>query len=119
MSAFDPLRTLAASVTLSSMRCYYVLVHGRLDWLPGRSACDEFGAEKPLGFYCHRYVLAHNEGGAIDVAFRRVRSNLDSEMGWLRDGLATVELHADEVTTAPMHKLLKPDNRGHTFYTEA
>jgi hypothetical protein len=39
-------------------------------------------------------------------------------MGWLRDGLATVELEAEEIATAPMHKLLKPDNRGHTFYGE-
>jgi len=37
-------------------------------------------------------------------------------MGWLRDGLATVELAADEVVVAPIHKLLKPDNQGHSFY---
>jgi hypothetical protein len=101
------------------MRCYYVLVHGSLDWVPGRSAGDEFGAARPVGFYCHRYVLAHNEATAIDVALRRVRANLDTKMGWMRDGLATVALHAEEVAAAPMHKLLKPDNRGHTFYTEA
>ena len=98
------------------MRCYYVLVHGSLDWKTDRSAVDGFGAAKPAGFYCHRYVLALNEAGAIDVAFRRVRANLDKTMGWLRDGLATVELDAAEIAAAPMHKLLKPDNRGHTFY---
>ena len=101
------------------MRCYYVLVHGSLDWLPGRSANDEFGAAKPVGFYCHRYVLASSEAGAIDVSFRRVRANLDRKMRWLRDGLATVELYAEQVAAAPMFKLLKPDNLGHTFYTEA
>jgi len=100
------------------MRCYYVLVHGSLDWLPEHSARDEFGATKPAGFYCHRYILASNKAGAIDTAFRRVRENIDREMGWLRDGLATVEFEAEEVTAAPMHKLLKPDNRGHTFYTK-
>jgi hypothetical protein len=62
--------------------------------------------------------LAADEARAADIAFRRVRANLDREMGWLRDGLATVELRADDVAVAPMHKLLKPDNRGHTFYCE-
>src|SRR5690242_17445898 len=100
------------------MRCYYVLVHGTLDWLPGRSAKDEFGAAKPAGFFSHRYVLAHNETGAIERAFRRVRANLDKQMGWLRDGLATVDLRAEEVAVAPMRKLLKPENRGHTFHIE-
>jgi len=51
--------------------------------------------------------------------FNRVRANLDAEFRWLRDGLATIELDAEQVAVAPMHKLLKPDNRGHTFYTEA
>jgi hypothetical protein len=101
------------------MRCYYVLVHGSLDWLPASSASDEIGAAKPAGFYCHRYVFAYNEAGAVSTAFRRVRANLDRNMGWFRDGSATVKLHADEVRAAPMHKLLKPDNPGHTIYIEA
>jgi hypothetical protein len=100
------------------MRSYYVLVHGKLQWVTDRSAADEFGATTPVGFYCHRYVLAADEGRAIARAFERVRANLDSKMGWLRDRLATVELEAQEVVPAPMHKLLKPDNRGHTLYTD-
>jgi len=103
---------------VTRMRCYYVLVRGDLDWVPGRSATDEFGAMKPAGFYCHRYVLAANETRAAKAAFERVRANLDRQMGWFRDGLATVALEAEEIATAPMHKLLKPDNRGHTFYGE-
>lgn len=101
------------------MRCYYVLVHGSLDWLPARSASDELGAARPIGFYAHRYVLALNEEAASAVAFRRVLANLDRQMGWLRDGLATVALEAEEVAPAPIGKLLRPNNRGHTFYTEA
>jgi len=58
-------------------------------------------------------VLALNEAAASEKAFRRVRDNLK---GLLGDGAATVELEAEEVAIAPMHKLLKPDNRGHTFY---
>ena len=100
------------------MRSYYVLVRGDLKWTPGCSPSDAFGASKPAGFYCHRYVLAANEASAAEAAFKRVRENLDSQMGWLRDGLATVQLEAEEVATAPVHKLLKPDNRGHTFYGE-
>ena len=98
------------------MRCYYVLVHGRLDWLPARSASDEIGATKPTGFYCHRYVLARDNQSAAEIAFQRVKQNLDSQMGWIRDQLVTVELQAEEVAIAPIHKLLKGDNRGHTFY---
>jgi hypothetical protein len=100
------------------MRCFYVLVHGTLDWRPDRSPKDELGEGKPVGFYCHRYVLATNEASAIEIAFSRVRANLDRKLGWLRDGLATVELEAEEVEPAPMRKLLKRDNLGHTFYTE-
>lgn len=100
------------------MRCYYVLVHGSLQWAVDRSAGDDFAAMKPKGFHCHRYVLAASEAQAASTAFDRVRANLDSQMGWLRDGLATVELEAQEVEPAPMHKLLKRDNRGHSFYTE-
>jgi hypothetical protein len=100
------------------MRCYYVLVHGGLEWVVDRSAADQFGAMKPEGFYCHRYVLAANEAQAARRAFERVRANLDSQTGWLRQGLATVGLQAEKIEGAPMHKLLKRDNRGHSFYAE-
>jgi hypothetical protein len=98
------------------VRCYCILVHGKLNWVAERPAHDEFGAMKPAGFHCHRFVLAPHEAGAVEATFRRVRENLDSQMGWLRDGLATVELEAEEITPAPIHKLLKPENRGLTFY---
>ena len=98
------------------MRCYFVLVHGRLEWELERSPGDQFGAVKPAGFYCHRYVLAANESAAAEIALRRVQQNLDSQTAWLRDGFATVELDAERVNAAPLHKLLKPDNRGHSFY---
>ena len=76
------------------MRCYYVLVRGDLSWVTERTATDEFGATKPAGFYCHRYVLAADEARAAKIAIERVRANLDAQMGWLRDGLATVALQA-------------------------
>lgn len=100
------------------MRCFHVLVHGRLKWVSGASPKDEIGAANPAGFYAHRYVLAGDQAGATNAAVRRVRANLDSQFGWMREGLATVQLEAQDVTEAPMHKLLKPDNRGHTFYNE-
>ncbi len=100
------------------MRCYYVLVHGELNWTAKRSATDMLGATKPRGFLCHRYVLADGEASAVKTAFQRVRANLDDQTGWFRDELAKVELEAEEVAAAPMRKLLKPDNRGHTFYHE-
>ena len=101
------------------MRCYYVLVHGKLDSVAGRQASAEPGESRPAGFYCHRYVLAANEREAADTASNRVRRNLASQMGWLRDGLATVHLEAEQVAAAPIYKLLRPDNRGFTFYDQA
>lgn len=99
------------------MRCYYVLVHGSFDWRPSPLGSGALGTAKPAGFYAHRYVLAADEAGAADAALRRVRANIDRQFGWLRDGLATVQLYAEEVAAAPLYKLLKADNRGHTFYT--
>jgi hypothetical protein len=49
-------------------------------------------------------------------ALRRVRENIENQVDWLDAGLAALELEAEEVSVAPMYKLVKPDNRGHTFY---
>lgn len=99
------------------VRCFYVLVHGTLRWRAEPAPCENDPAtSRPLGFYCHRYVLASGEDHATTVAFHRVRENLEKHTGWIGRGLATLELEAEELTAAPMYKLLKPDNRGHTFY---
>jgi hypothetical protein len=98
------------------MRCYYVLVHGTLNWQVAASA--EGGVPQPRGFYCHRYLLAPDEGSAAEIAFRRVRSNLDRQSGWLADGSATLHLEAEEISVTSFLKLLKPDNRGHSFYQD-
>jgi len=99
------------------MRCFYVLVHGTLNW-PAESYPTDEGHPPfhPLGFYCHRYVLASDEVAAANLAFRRVRGNLDKQTHWFSSGQATLELDAEDVESAPLYKLLKPDNRGHTFY---
>lgn len=100
---------------LLRMRCYYVLVHGRLDWSTTSPRPDDDGeAFQPEGFYCHRYVLASSIHHAQEAAFRRVRENLDRQTGWIRG--KEVKLEAAEITSAPFYQLLKPDNRGHTFY---
>jgi hypothetical protein len=95
------------------MKCFYVLVHGRLRWLTDPPSSDKLPSIKPAGFYCHRYVLSTDETSAAEKAFYRVKENLKDLVG---EGEATVELEAEEVAVAPMHKLLKPDNRGHSFY---
>ena len=100
------------------MRCYYVLVHGRLNWQAIDAAAGEHDHQRPSGFYCHRYVLAHNEHEATESAFRRVRRNLDQETNWVGNGSAVLNLEAEEVTTASIHKLLMPENRGHAFYED-
>ena len=98
------------------MRCFYILVHGKLRW--NVAAPDDPDCYQPRGFYCHRYVLASDEDDAIRKALKRVRENLDKGGGWLSRGEAILDLEADEVSSAPLHKLLKPDNRGHAFYEE-
>ena len=100
------------------VRCFYVLVHGKLRWRTEPAITDDPDDFRPTGFYCHRYVLASDRDGARDKVFRRVREDLEQQTGWVRNGLATVDLEAEEVADAAMHKLLKPDNRGHTFYNE-
>lgn len=100
------------------MRSYYVLVHGQLRWHSKNLAGDKIGAKQPAGFYCHRYLLAADENDAKARAFRRVADNLDRVFGWVSGGVASVELEAEEVSTASTLKLLKPDNKGHTFYDE-
>lgn len=95
------------------MRCFYVLVHGVLHW---SSDLVDAPAERPAGFYCHRYVLAGDEEQAIRLAFERVRTNLTAEALWIKVEESDLMLEAEEVRIAPFHKLLTPDNRGHTFY---
>lgn len=98
------------------MRCYHVLVHGKLDWKGAPPANSD--VEQPRGFYCHRYVLASGESDAASKAFERVRKNLDRDNQWLTSGAADLSLEAAEISPAPIHKLLAPDNRGHAFYDE-
>lgn len=98
------------------MRCFYVLIHGQLAWLGDPSTPADIG--KPEGFYCDRFILASSEGKAAEKALRRVRDNLDDRTGWLRQGLAQLTLEVDEIESAPISKLLAPENRGHTFYGE-
>ena len=100
---------------LRTMDCFHVLVHGALQWHAETRDADE-GAFRPAGFYCHRFVLAATREEAAAKAFRRVRENLDRKFGWLSAGAAVLELEAEKVSVAPMHKLLVPDNRGHSFY---
>ena len=97
------------------MRCFYVLVHGRLTWQTDAPSGNS-ETDRPTGFYCHRYVLASDAQVARELAFSPVAKNLEKRTGWIGAGLATVEFDAEELIPAPMHNVLKPDDRGHTFY---
>jgi hypothetical protein len=99
------------------MNCYYVLVHDRLNWSSLSAESDSLeGASRPAGFYAHHYVLASSVQIAQDAAFRRVRDNLDKATGRLSTSAAEVDLEAEEAVPAPIWHLLKPADRGHTFY---
>lgn len=95
------------------MRCYYVLVHGKLDWQAPVVGDPEIS--QPPGFFCHRYVLASGEAEARRKAFQRVRANLKE---WAVDGGPKLSLEAEEVSRAPIYKVLIPENRGHAFYEQ-
>lgn len=96
------------------MRCFYVLVHGSLDW-DCEPEVDEENF-RPAGFYCHRYVLASGYQQAAEKAFRRIRKNLEKQTGWLGKGQAKLTLEATELFPAPMRKLLKRGDRERRFY---
>ncbi|MFL6723890.1 MAG: hypothetical protein ACJ8FC_12405 [Sphingomicrobium sp.] len=96
------------------MRCFYVLVRGSLEW-ECEPEIDE-DSFRPAGFHCHRYVLASGFEEAAEKAFRRVRKNFEKQTGWLGRGLVKLTLDAEELTPAPIRKLLRRDNRGHSFY---
>ena len=96
------------------MRCFYVLVHGSIEWDSDPAVDDEFF--KPAGFHCHRYVLASGFEDAAEKAFRRVQKSLEKQTDWIRQGLAKLTLEAEELRLAPMHKLLARGNRGQAFY---
>jgi hypothetical protein len=97
------------------MQCYYVFVNGEFDW---KVAPFDEEMWQPRGFYCHRFVLASNEQKAAQIAFERIRKNLERTAPWLTAGSASLRLEVDEICPAPFYKLLKPDNKGHTFYDE-
>ena len=98
------------------MRCFYVLVRGTLEWECEYAEDEEMFT--PAGFHCHRYVLARGYEEAAEKAFRRIRKNLEKQTGWLKQGLAKLTLEAEELKPAPIRKLLRRDNRGHSFYEE-
>ena len=96
------------------MRCFYVLVHGSLEWDSEPEIDEEFF--RPAGFYCHRFVLASGYQDAAEKALGRVRKNFEKQTGWLAQGQAKLTLEAQELTPAPLRKLLRRGNRGHAFY---
>ena len=99
------------------MRCFYVLVHGTLEWGCEPAIDEEFF--RPAGFYCHRYVLASGYREAADKAFTRVRKNFEKQTGWLGQGVAKLTLEAEELKPAPLHKLLGRSKQVRDFYDRA
>lgn len=100
----------------AEMRCYYVLVHGVLDWHV--AGPDQDGHPRPRGFYCHRYVPASDAERAIRAAFGRVRRNFERRFDWLTDQHASLRLEVEEMAVVPLYNLLRRRNPGHAFYTQ-
>ena len=96
------------------MRCFYVLVHGKLEWPPDH--LDDQEMFTPTGFYCHRYVLAKGYEEAADRAFRLIRKTLERQTGWIGQGSAKLTLEAHELKPAPLHKLFRRGRKVSDFY---
>ena len=96
------------------MRCFYVLVHGTLEWSPDQ--LDDQELFTPAGFYCHRYVLASGYEDAAERAFRRIRKSLERQTGWMAQAGATLTLEAAELKPAPLHKLFRRGRKVSDFY---
>ncbi|HXG80549.1 MAG TPA: hypothetical protein VNJ05_01985 [Sphingomicrobium sp.] len=99
------------------MRCFYVLVHGTLEWPPEH--LDDVEAFTPAGFTCERYVLASGFEEAAEKAFRHVRKCLEKQTGWLKQGVAKLTLEAQELKPAPIHKIFKRGSKVSDFYEGA
>ena len=96
------------------MRCFYVVVHGTLEWSADHLENED--AFTPAGFHCHRYVLASGFEEAAGKAFRHIRRNLEKQTGWLKQGRAKLTLECEELRPAPLHKLLRRNRRVCDFY---
>ena len=92
------------------MRCYQVLVHGKLEWRVPSSTPDE---TQPRGLYCTRHVLARSELQAAQKACANVTRALDRKLS----GAARSTCVADDIAPAQLWKLLAR-NPGLVFYND-
>lgn len=97
------------------MRCYRVLVHGRIC----RADADPDGHSElvqPKGFYANRYVLAATEQGAANRALGLVRKDMADRDALVRAGKKQLSVSVVEVDRANIASILKPINKGYSFY---
>ena len=99
------------------LRCFRILLHGRLIWIGNAPALPTDTAQ-PAGFICNYFVLASNQEAAIEKAGARVRRNFDKKTRWLREGKVGLSLEVEEVSQASLLRSLWPANQGFVFYTD-
>ncbi|TNE27915.1 MAG: hypothetical protein EP350_10945 [Alphaproteobacteria bacterium] len=98
------------------MKCYRLLVHGVLDWLPEAVEKWEVPESRPSGFYCTRHTFARSADDATEKVLADVRSYYEDTTDWFAHDLLELRLEIDEIGFAPFYQgLLKP-NLGATFY---
>ncbi len=94
------------------MRCFFVLVHGKLEW--GFDAAPN--ETQPAGFVCPRYVLAGGETRAQEIATLNVQRTAERRFSWLSNGETRLSLSVDEILPARLYKLLWPLSQSFVFY---
>lgn len=99
------------------MRCFHILLHGRLIWF-GDAPALPTDTPQPAGFMCNHFVLASNQEAAIEKAEARVTRNFDLKTHWLREGKVGLTLEVEEVSQASLLRSLWPANQGFVFYAD-
>jgi hypothetical protein len=98
----------AAAVTKRGMRCFHVMVHGRMD-----TAGPERKQSQATPFFVNRWVLASNDEAAASRAFASVRRELKRK-GFDPDEVA---LEVEEISVASWATILQP-KQGFVFYED-
>lgn len=96
------------------MRCYYVLVHGELQYHLDREATGL----QSKGFVAARCLFARNAEEATFKAFAKVTRGLAERNADIRDGLISVKFEAEEVEVTNWWNAFRRFNRSHAFYQE-
>ena len=98
------------------MKCYKLLVHGKLDWSPEAVRKWHVPDTRPSGFYCTRFRFARSREEATAKVLEDVRTFYEQTTDWFVHDLLELGLEIEEISRAPFYLGLKKPNHVATFY---